>query len=275
MLGIFTFIKKYYPFLFFIVIIILTVLLFQTLSTLRKERKDREYQEQQDAQNNKALLDSITVVFNKKLKAWEYSKDNYVVQKLSDLEKYDKEFADELKKVKGDVIAAIKSEVQGDLGGIEATTKLKVLDASTNYYGLNFSSHYKDAGFEQKITGMSKFHVIPDELTKKWSIVPDPTTVLDTNFVSLNMTYGFKEYNDRYQVFVNTQSDKIKVTGLEGGYFINKQPLPPTLSPKKWGIGPYVGYGLNTGPGLSDPRFGFNIGLALHYDIIQFRLGKK
>jgi len=267
MVKVFTFIKKYYPFIFFVLIIVLSILLFQSWSTLKKERADKKYQEEQDTQNLNALRDSITVTFNKKLKAWEYSKDNYVVQKLADLEQYNKTLTEELKKVKGDVIAAIKSEVQGNLGGITAATKLSVLDAPTNYYGLNFRSEYLDDGFEQKITGMSKFHVIPDEKTKKWNIVPDPTTVLDTNFVAIKMTYGFKETKNQYQVFALTKSEKIKVLGLEGGYIIDKQPLPPPSKPKKWGIGPYVGYGLEL---KQTPSFNWNVGVAVHYSIFRW-----
>lgn len=264
---VFTFIKKYYPFIFFVLVIVLSILLFQSWSTLKKERADRKYQEEQNVQNLSALKDSITVQFNKKLKAWEYSKDNYVVQKLADLEKYDKAFADELKKVKGDVIAAIKTEVQGDLGGITASTELKIIDAPTNYYGLKFRSDYKDEGFEQRLSGMSKFHVIPDETTKKWNIIPDLTTVLDTNFIAIKATYGFKEFKDKYQVFATIASDKIKLTGLEGGYFISKQPSPPPTKTKKWGFGPYIGYGLDL---KQTPTFNPSIGVAVHYDIFKW-----
>ena len=275
MAEVLSFIRKYYPFISIIIMIVLATLYFQTCSTLKLEREDREYQQKQDAQNLEALKDSINVIFNKKLDAWEFSKENYVVKKLSELEKYNKDLADELKKVKGDVIAAIKTQVQGDLGGIQATTKLDIIDANTNYYGLKFKSEYKDEGFEQKITGTSKFHVIPDEVTKKWTIEPDLITVLDTNLISINMTYGFKDLKDKYQVFATTKSNKVKVTGLEGGIFLDKLPPLPKEKPKKWGIGPYVGYGINTASDLSTPRFGWNLGVAVHYDIIQWRLGKK
>lgn len=267
---VFSFLKKYNPFIQFIIIVVLAVLLFQTCSDLQNERKQREYEQKQDAQNMNALVDSITVVFNKKLKAWEYSKDNYVVQEIDDLKKYNKELYDELRKVKGDVIAAIKTEVQGNLGGIEASTKLSVLDPKTNYYGLNFRSEYLDEGFEQKLTGISKFHVIPNEKDKTWNIVPDPTTVLDTNFVAIKMTYGFKETKNQYQVFATTKSDKVKVTGLEGGYIIDKQPQPAPVKPKKWGIGPYVGYGLSADPNSNSAQFGWNIGVGVHYNIIRW-----
>ena len=159
-------IKKYYPFFFFVVIILLSIFLFQSRATLKQERADREYEQKQDEQNQKALLDSINSTFNKKLKAWEYSKDNYVVQKLSDLEEYNKSLADELKKIKGDVISAIKTEVQGDLGGITASTGLEKLDEETNYYGLTFKSNYKDNSFEQKLEGIVSFILYQTSWTK-------------------------------------------------------------------------------------------------------------
>jgi len=273
MTEILAFIKKYYSFLFFIIIIILSIIIFQTCSTLKKERTNNEYKEKQNTQNLSSLKDSIVVEFNKKLKAFEYSKDNYVVQKLSDLEKYDKGLYDEIKNIKGDVIAAIKTDVQGDLGGISTSNGLSVIDEKANHYGLNFKTDYKDSGFEQLLVGTSKFYIIPNETTKKWTITPD-VTVLDTNLTVVKITYGFKELKDKYQVFAISPSNKIKLTELDGAYFINKQPAAPSVSPKKWGIGPYIGYGLNTGNSLNSPSFGWSIGLSFHYDFFQMRFGK-
>jgi len=264
------FIKKYYALLFFGVILVLSIFLFQTCSTLRKERIDREYVEKQNSQNLSTLKDSIIVAFNKKLKAYEYSKDNFVVQKLADLEQYNKSLYNELKNIKGDVIAAIKTEAHGDLGGISTTNKVTVIDEKTNHYGLNFKTDYKDPGFEQLLVGTSKFYVIPNETTKKWTITPD-VTAIDTNLTVVKITYGFKDLKDKYQVFAISPSTKIKLTELNGAYFIDKQ---PALSPKKWGFGPYIGYGLSTGSNLNSPRFGWSAGFSFHYDIFQMRFSK-
>lgn len=261
-------IKKYYPFIFFIIIVVLSVFLFQTRTTLKQERKDRVYEQEQNEQNRSALLDSVTKVFNKKLDAWEYSRDNYVVEKLSELEKYNKELMQELEKVKGDVIAAVQSEVQGDLGGISASSGLEILDEETNYYGLTFKSDYDDGGFSQKIEGMSKFHVIPNEFNKTWKITPD-STIFTTNLTSLNITYGFKDLDDKYQVFAISKSDKIQINDLNGGYFINKQPPKPPTKPKKWGIGPYLGVGINANTEKT-LTFGASIGFGIHYNIFQW-----
>lgn len=267
MKEVFIFIKKHYPLIFFVSIIVLVIFLAQTCTTLNRERKDRERQEQIDKQNLNALKDSITVQFNKKLDAYEYTKDNFVLNKLSELEQYNKELSKELKKVKGDVLAAIRTEVQGDLGGITTSNDLVVLDKTNNYYGLNFKSNYKDSSFTQKIVGTSKFYVIPNTETREWNIRPD-VTVLDTNLTSLKITYGFKEFKDKYQVFAVSSSDKIKITDLTGGYFIDKQ-ICPSVKPKKWGIGPYIGVGLNADTKLN-PTFGYSIGIGLHYNIFQW-----
>ena len=266
MSKIFLFIKTYFPFLLFYS----NHYYFQ----YKKEKVNSEYQKKQNAQNVRAMTDSITKVFNKKLQEYEFSKDNFVVQKLSDLEKYNKTLSDELSKVKGDVIAAIKSSATIDIGKISTSNNLLVLDPKTNYYGLNFKSHYpqlpeKDAGLEQTLVGTSKFYVIPNNETKTWTIKPDVTTI-DTNIMNLKITYGFKELDKKYQVFALSASPKVNLTDLTGGYFIDKQPSLPPVKPKKWGIGPSLGFGLFTTSKLSQTAFGFNIGASLHYNIIQW-----
>ena len=268
MADIITFIKKYYGFILFILVVVLSVFLFQTLSTLKKERADNKFQQKINEQNISAMTDSITVIFNKKLKAWEYSKDNFVVNKLSDLEKYNKNLADELKKVKGDIISVIDANVQAKLDNLSVDSKLIVLDEKSNHYGLGFDSPYKDEGFEQHIAGMSKFYVFPNALTGKWTIKPD-STKFTTNLTNIHITYGFKELDKKYQVWAYTKSDKIQITDITGGYFIDKQIIPP-VKKKKWGIGPQAGFGLNTNTNLSNPSFGWSVGFGIHYDILQW-----
>lgn len=264
-------IKKYYSLILLVVVIVLSVVLFQTWTTLRYVKKEAKYQQEQNAKNLAALGDSITVEFNKKLKAYEYTKDNFVVQKLSDLEKYNKELASELKKVKGDVIAAVKTEAQVDLGTLTTSNDVEVIDKTSNYFGLKFSTGYEDQGYTQKIAGISKFYVMPNEIDKSWYIKPD-MTVLDTLQSTLKITYGFKEFKDKYEVFAISQSNKVKLTELNGAYFISKQPTPPPVKNKKFGIGPYMGYGINTykNDGNTNVGFGWSIGVSVHYDIFKF-----
>jgi len=177
----------------------------------------RKYQMEQDAQNLSSLKDTIISNFNKKLNAYVFEKDNYVVQKLSDLEKYNKKLTDELKKVKGDVIAAIKTNTIIDLGSVTVDNKLEVLDS--NLYGLKFDSQYKDSVFEQRIAGSSKFYMYPNKIANKWELKPD-STVFDINISKVNVTYGFKEDDNVYKVFAISKSPKVTFDDLTGGYII-------------------------------------------------------
>jgi hypothetical protein len=257
--------KTFLSLIVIFIIVGLSIALYKTNDNLKKERQFRQTQLDKEISNYNSLRDSISVDFNRRLKAWEYSKDNFLLQKLSDLEAYNKVLYDQLKKVKGDIIAAVKTEAQINLNGISANNGLIIIDPLTNHYGLNFKSEYKDDGFEQKLIGTSKFYLSQDILNKKWIISPD-VTVIDTNLTSIKVTYGFKEYKDKYQVFAICQSPKVQLTDLTGGYFINKQPTIP-IKVKKWGLGPYIGVGMNTG---TQNVIGFSIGIGLHYDIYQF-----
>lgn len=266
-----TFIKKYYPIIFFAIIIVLSVMLFQTCSTLRTERAQWEFEQKQNAQNFSALKDSITSSFDKKLKAFVFKKDNYVVNELKDLKKYNQDLYNQLSKVKGDVIAAINSKITGDLGGITASNEVVVIDSNTNNYGLKFKSHYKDNGFEQYLEGTSRFYAYPDEIAKKWILKSD-TTLFTSNLTDLNITYGFRELDDKYEVFAISPSPKIKINNLDGVFILDKVPEKAPIKPKNFSFGPYIGAGLNN---LDNPRFGWSVGVAFHYNIWSWRWGKK
>lgn len=269
---IWNFIKKYYPLIFFVIMIVLSVLLFQTCSTLRTEREQREFIERQNAQNMNALKDSLTVVFDKKLKAYVWEKQNYLVNKLEDLEKYNKDLYNELKKVKGDVIAAIDSKVKIEVPDVAAGNELVTVSANDNLYGLNFKKPYKDAGFEQIIEGQSRFKARFSD--NKWLLEPDSTCFF-INKSTLDIKYGFRDLKDKYEVFAISQSPIVKFNELDGVLILDKLPPKPPEKPKKFGFGPYIGFGLNTDPNLSNPRFGWSMGVSVHYDIWQWRFGKK
>jgi len=253
---------------------VLGVALFQTCSTLKTERAQREFEIKQNAQNLSALKDSITVEFNKKLQAYEYSKDNYLLNEISELKKYNEKLYKDLSKVKGDIIAAINSNASADLSGIEADSQLVVYDSTTNNYGIAFKSHYADSGFVQDLEGVSKFFVYPILETNKWTIRPT-STIFNKNYTQINLTYGFRELEDKYEVFAVSSSPKVKINNLDGLFVLDKAPQKAPEKPKRWGFGPYIGAGLNTDFNLDNPRFGWSIGVSVHYDIFQWRFSKK
>lgn len=264
------FIKKYYGILALAIAILMSVFLFQTCSTLKTERAQREYQDKLYTQNMNAMKDSITVEFNKKLKALEFSKQSYVVDKFNDLEKYNKALYDELKKVKGDLMVAIDTKLKVDVPKLTLDNKLEIFDKEKGYYGLRFKSDYSDPGFTQSIGGSSRFYANYDEKIKSWKINPEKT-ILDTNQLTLKITYGTRNKDNGYEVFAVSKSPIVKFTEMEGAYFVENQVIRPTF-PKKWGLSPYVGLGLNMDMNLTNPRPGWSVGIAVTYDLIQWRM---
>lgn len=263
----FTFLKTYYPLVFFAIILVLSVFLFQTCNNLKNEKAQRELQEKLYTQNMSALGDTIKVEFNKKLKALEFSKQSFVVEKFSELERYNKQLYDQLNKVKGDIMNAIDSKVNVDVGKLVLGNKLEILNKDSGYYGLRFKNKYSDPGFTQIISGSSKFYVNLDEKLKSWTIRPDSTTI-DTNKMSLKITYGTRQKDKGYEVFAVSASPLVSFDELTGAYFIENQ-IKPVIKPKRWAIGPYIGAGIVTDINGSNPRLGFSAGLSFHYDIWQ------
>jgi len=269
-----TIIKKYYPIIFFIALVIVSVFLFQTCSTLKTERAQWEFQQKQNTQNWNASKDSLFEEFNRKLNAFITSKDNYVINEIKDLKKYNQDLYNQLKNLKGDVIAAIDTKVSGDLGGLTAGNELVIIDSNTNNYALKFESKFKDKGFEQYLTGFSRFYAYPDFINKKWVLKPD-TTIFETNLTKINITYGFRNLNDKYEVYAISPSPKIQINNLDGVFILDKAPEKTPLKPKNFSFGPYVGFGLNTDYNLANPRFGWSMGVSVHYNIWSWRWGKK
>ncbi len=261
------FIKKYFPYIIFILLIVISVLFFSTWSALRQERKDRKFETEMYNQNFNAMKDSISMEFDKKLNAYIFEKDNYIVNELKDLKKYNKDLEKKLEKVKGEVIAAIDTKVTGTITDLATTNNLVTVDKKTGLYGLQFDSEYKDSGFENSIQGTSRFYANRDIENNKWVLQPD-STIFDNIETKINITYGFRELDDKYEVFAVSPSPKITINEMDGVLVLDKCPKKP-VPPKRWGFGPYIGAGLNVS---NDPSFGFSIGVGLTYDIIQWRM---
>jgi hypothetical protein len=264
------FIKKYYGVFAIAVAVLALALLFQTCSDLKTERAQREYQDRLYAQNMNAMKDSITVEFNKKLNAFDFSKQTYMVDKFNELEKYNAYLYNELKKVKGDILNALDTKLKIDVPKLTLGNKLEILNKNQGYYGLRFKSDYSDEGFEQTIGGSSRFYANYDEKIKSWTIKPD-NTILDTNQMSMKILYGTRKKDNGYEVFAISKSPIVKFTEMEGAYFVENQVVRPTF-PKKWGLSPYVGIGINTDFNLTNPRPGWSIGIAVTYDLVQWRM---
>ena len=90
------FIKKYYGLILAVLLIIAVAFGVTMCNNFQKQKAQTEFIQKQDAQNQAALIDTITARFDKKLNAFIFDKDNFVVNKLSDLEKYNKDLYDQI-----------------------------------------------------------------------------------------------------------------------------------------------------------------------------------
>lgn len=265
------FIKKYYGIILFVLLLISMVFGVTQCRNYQSQKAQNEFIAKQNAQNLIALKDSITVTFDKKLKAFIFEKDNYVINELADLKKYNQDLYNQLNKVRGDVIAAIQSKVTVDIGGVTAGNKLVTVDKDKNLYGLDFKSNYKDEGFEQNLEGQSRFKAQLDKITNKWVLEPD-STLFTKNTTTIGITYGFRDLKDKYEVFAISPSPKVKISDLNGVFVLNKEPPKMPVSPRRWGLSPYVGFGLNTDYNLANMRPGWSIGIGVSYNLVQWRM---
>jgi len=258
--------KDFLPVTLTVIISILVFINLNTCSRLKVEQETRKQEKEIYDQNFSAFVDTVTKIYNEQTKTFEYQKNMYLTT-LNELSKYDSAFSDKLKKVKGDILNAIDSKISyNQKEPIVVDNKLEKYD--NNRFGLRWSYYYSDLGLTQRIGGVTIFGF-------KNNTIFAGNTKIDTNYISLKITYGFREYNDKYKVWAISQSPLIKIDELSGAYFIDK-PLPYTPITHyyhRWTIGPYIGADINFDYKLQNPRFGYSFGIGIQYHLFGF--GKK
>ena len=144
---------------------------------------------------------------------------------------------------------------------------------------MNFFSSEKNADKEILKKEVEKLRESAGKFFKDYNVSVDKRLFSELMKIYLNdVPEQFKldisrEIDNKYKVFAISKSDKVQLTDLTGGYIISKQPDSPAVPPKRFGIGPYIGYGVSAGTNLP-ARFGWGIGFSLHYDILQFNVPK-
>ena len=257
--------KDYLPFTLTVLLGIAIFFNINTCNRLKIEKEARKQDREIFNQNFDAFLDTIQITYNKKLNAFEYDR-NIFLTTLKDLAKYDSSLSKKLDDINGDILSAIDSKVNITNKPVEVDNKLE--NFGNNKYGLRWKYNYEDDGFSQYLTGSSRFKLINNKIFAG-------KTLIDTNYMTLNITYGFREIDNKYKVWAISQSPLVRLNEISGAYFIDK-PMPYTPPPfynKRWVIGPYIGYGVNFNNSFQDARLGFNFGFSLTYNLFGF--GKK
>jgi len=258
--------KDFLPVTLTIIIALSVFFNLNTCSRLKMEKDARKQDKEIYNQNFDAFLDTINRTYNKTLNAIEYDKSAYLTT-LKDLLKYDSTFAKMLQNVKGDIINAIDTKIETLNKPVEVDNKLE--DYGNKHYGLRWDYSFNDGGFVQKLNGVSKFSISDNK------IYPG-STLIDTNYMSIKLTYGFREYEDKYKVWAVSGSPKIQISELTGAYFIDKPPpyTPQSIHQNRWTVGPFIGTGVFFDfNDISQPRLGFGVGVSLQYHL--FGWGNK
>lgn len=261
-------------YLTFTLIAIIGILVFTTLNYRGKYRSEVGLREQQKViyeQNLFALNDTIRKTINKEMGAYEFDKGAFLTS-IENLAKYDEALARQLNGMKGELLSAIDGLAEVELPPADVDGKLIDYADGDNRgdgeYGLAWNFNYADSGLVQKLSGQSRFKLFNNTL------YPGITTI-DTNRFKLNLTYGFKEEDDRYKVWAVSRSPYVNISELTGAYFIDKPPpvVNTTMGQRPFSIGPQIGYGVNFDNKLQNIRTGWHFGIGIQYNIINF--GKR
>ena len=211
-------------------------------------------------QNNTALSDSVRITTNK-VGDLEASKSVLISEK-KDLDNLSKDLAAEVKKEQGKVyslnqyIIGIKNK-PGDTIYINNT----LIKYPNGEFGCGFD--YYNA-FDDKnniaVSGISKFKITGTTIT--------PTTTLLTKYIiNIKLVTGLREKDGNIEIFVRSDYPGMNVIDLEGAIIDpKKNPILKKFTvPKKWCVGPYVGFGFSTSIQPS-----VQLGIGIQYSLFQF-----
>lgn len=250
--------QKYLTITMGIIIGLLVITQFNTCRNLNLEKEKTIVIKKQYDNNIKAMGDSLTVVYDKKLDQLITQKTSYLVQSVEDLKQYNKRLYDEFKDVKN-IVTGISSDVKVIVPSIKDELGRVISDPKdTTKFTLPWSFPYSDKGLSQTLIGNTQFNV-------KQNKPISPISTLDVNEFSIKLKYDVSEQNNQYVVHASSPSKLVKFTELDGALFLNKGIDPKKVNP--WSIGPYIGYGYYNDLVGGKPGFGLNMGVAVSYNI--------
>jgi hypothetical protein len=209
-------------------------------------------------QNQLALNDSIRTIKNK----WgeEISLKNVLVGNQKELRELNSSLADELKRLKGDVLY-----VQRMVGKIKSDT-IWVTNTITEYPdGTKRLTWEYDTTYNENngrlLAGYSQFAI--DTVNGK---IVDKGTVITKDEIRLKLTTGLTELDDSYQIFVKTDYPGLKFDELDGA-IIDKKKFAGSSNESSWVFGPYIGIGGGFDP--MNRTFGptISVGLGVTYNL--------
>lgn len=265
--GILNFIKtafsqKYIAITLGVIILLLIIFNINSCKNLSVEKEQHKIDNQLSANNIKAITDTLTLRFDKKLNETIGEKTSYVVKSVDDLKLLNASLYSDIKNMKNSV-AGIQSSVNTIIP--ELTSKINEVvpdkDDSTKF-SIPWNFNYNDHGISQTLIGKTDFKILNNKPTF-------PISVLDTNKFNIKLKYGFIEKDGKYIVQASSQSKLVNFTELNGALILDKFPQSSVTKQNPWSFGPYVGFGLNTDLSGQGSRFGWSLGVGVSYNLLS------
>jgi hypothetical protein len=198
-----------------------------------------------------------------------------LISENKDLEKLNKELANEIKYLKDNPLVVIKTVVKV----VHDTTYIKINPTDRGkWVGKTFEQNFKWNLNENYSLGNSRiiegnFDVYVDSLFK----VSTSKMKLTKDELSMELSTGLTENKDGLlEIFVKSKHPGFAVSSLDGALIDPKKSdvLKKYFPPKRWGLGIYGGYGVCVNPTNLNSAIGIQIGVGLQYNIIQWNFKK-
>lgn len=199
-------------------------------------------------QNQKALNDSLRVIKDKFDEL--ASVTTAYMLSIEDLKISNKVLSNQIKALGPNVISAITNNLSFEKDSIKVDNKIEKY--SDTEFGLAFSYEYSDPGMKQCLSGVSKFGLESNV------IFPRETEFFD-NQLELNILYGFREIDGKYEVFAKSLSPNIKFNELEGVLVLDKYNKVITQKTTRFAFGPIGGVGYSIINNKVDLIIGFGV----------------
>ena len=262
-----TFNPKYIPYIIMVITIAIAAFSWQKYQA-------SELQKKIDAQNYAAQTDSLSFVIDKKTGEAEASKASYVL-KESELEAYNKELADEVKREKGKVVSlsrtvvALKQDtatLRKALQDIEQPEPIQVNDST---YNIPWNVYYQyDSINSDYYEGVSQIEIGVGNPYKVRHIF----TELQKRETQIGMTFGQKVEDNQLRVFIQSKYPGFTPQQLDGVLIDpNTNPYIKGLMKKKhWFTGFGVGPNLTMGYDFFNAKPALIFGVGIQYNVYQW-----
>jgi len=254
--------KEYIGLTLGVIIILLVIFNINSCNKLSIEKKQHVIDNKLNENNIKAMTDTLTNRFDKKLNIVIGEKTSYIVKSVDDLKLLNAGLYTDIKNMKNSV-AGIQSSVSTIIP--ELTSKINEVIPDKNdssRFTIPWNFNYNDPGITQTLIGNTKFKI----LNNKPSF---PISILDTNKFNIKLNYGFREENGKYIVQATSPSKLVQFTELNGALILDKFPQSTITKSNPWSFGPYVGFGLNTDLNGKGSRFGWSLGVGASYNLFN------